>query len=162
MFFWFLGTAIVSVWYVFRDPQFDYRLLAIGSVLPLGDALFALGDGPGMRWMHSLAFSVAMLVGVMAITAGRKPQRKRLLGLPIGTFLHLVFDGAWATTDVFWWPVGGWDVAGHRLPEVQRGWVSVLMEAAGIAIIAWICRRDGLGDPARRRHVLETGRLLAG
>ena len=75
-----------------------------------------------MRWMHSLAFSVALLVAVMAVTAGRKPQRKLLLGLPIGTFLHLVFDGAWATTDVFWWPFGGWDFGGHRLPEVQRGW----------------------------------------
>ena len=76
MFFWFIGTAIVAVWYVFRDPRFDYRLLVVGSVLPLGDALFALGDGPGMRWMHSLAFSVALLAAVMAITAGRKPQRK--------------------------------------------------------------------------------------
>ena len=86
MFFWFVGTAVLTVWYVFRDPRFDYRLLVVGSVLPLGDALFAPGDGPGMRWMHSLAFSVALLVVVMAVTAGRKPHRKRLLGLPIGTF----------------------------------------------------------------------------
>lgn len=162
MFFWFIGTAIVAVWYVFRDPRFDYRLLVVGSVLPLGDALFALGDGPGMRWMHSLVFSVALLVAVMVVTAGRRPQRKLLLGLPIGTFLHLVFDGAWATTDVFWWPFGGWGLAGHRLPEVQRGWLSVLMEAAGVAIVVWIWRRGRLGDPARRREVLETGRLLAG
>ena len=162
MFFWFIGTAIVAVWYVFRDPRFDYRLLVVGSVLPLGDALFALGDGPGMRWMHSLAFSVALLGAVMAVTAGRKPQRKLLLGLPIGTFLHLVFDGAWATTDVFWWPFGGWGLAGHRLPEVQRGWLSVVMEAAGIAIVVWIWRRDRLGEPARRREAVATGRLLAG
>jgi hypothetical protein len=161
VFFWFIGTAIVAVWYVFRDPRFDYRLLVVGSVLPLGDALFALGDGPGMRWMHSLAFSVALLATVMAITAGRKPQRKLLLGLPIGTFLHLVFDGAWATTDVFWWPFGGWDLAGHRLPEVQRAWVSVVLEAVGVAIVVWIWRRDRLGDPVRRRDSLRTGRLLA-
>jgi hypothetical protein len=162
VFFWFIGTAIVAVWYVFRDPRFDYRLLVVGSVLPLGDAVFAPGDGPGMRWMHSLAFSVALLVVVMAVTAGRKPQRKLLLGLPIGTFLHLVFDGAWATTDVFWWPFGGWSLAGYRLPEVQRGWLSILLEAAGIAIVVWIWRRDRLADPARRRELLRTGRLLAG
>jgi hypothetical protein len=161
VFFWFVGTAIVAVRYVFRDPRFDYRLLVVGSVLPLADGLFALGDGPGMRWMHSLAFSVALLVVVMAATAGRKPQRKLLLGLPIGTFLHLVFDGAWATTDVFWWPFGGWNLDGNRLPEVQRGWASVVLEAAGVAIVAWVWRRDRLTDPARRRELLRTGRLLA-
>ena len=161
MFFWFIGTAIVAVWYVFRDPRFDYRLLVVGSVLPLGDAAFAPGDGPGMRWMHSLAFSVGLLVVVMAVTAGRKPRRKLLLGLPIGTFLHLVFDGAWATTDVFWWPFGGWSLAGHRLPEVQRGWLSILLEAAGIAIVVWIWRRDRLAEPARRRELLRNGRLLS-
>ena len=161
MFFWFVGTAIVAVWYVFRDPRFDYRLLVVGSVLPLADGLFALGDGPGMRWMHSLAFSVGLLVAVMAATAGRKPQRKLLLGLPIGTFLHLVFDGAWATTDVFWWPFGGWSLDGRRLPEVQRGWLSIVLEAAGVAIVAWIWRRERLADPARRRDLMRTGRLLS-
>jgi hypothetical protein len=161
VFFWFVGTAVIAVWYVFRDPRFDYRLLVVGSLLPLADGLFALGDGPGMRWMHSLAFSVGLLVVVMAATTGRKPQRKLLLGLPIGTFLHLVFDGAWATTDVFWWPFGGWSLDGHRLPEVQRGWLSIVLEAAGVAIVAWIWRRDRLKDPARRRELLRTGRLLA-
>ena len=27
MFLWFLGTALVSVYFVFTDPRFDYRLL---------------------------------------------------------------------------------------------------------------------------------------
>ena len=31
---WFIGTAIVSVWYVFSDPFFDYRLLLVGALLP--------------------------------------------------------------------------------------------------------------------------------
>ena len=34
MFLWFIGTAVVSVWYIFRDPRFDYRFLAVGAVLP--------------------------------------------------------------------------------------------------------------------------------
>ena len=34
MFLWFLGTALVTVWYVFTDPRFDYRLLLVGAVLP--------------------------------------------------------------------------------------------------------------------------------
>ena len=28
---WFLGTAVVTVWLVFRDPRFDYRLLLVGA-----------------------------------------------------------------------------------------------------------------------------------
>jgi hypothetical protein len=162
VFFWFIGTAVIAVWYVFRDPGFDYRMLAVGSVLPLGDALLALDDGPGMRWMHSLAFSVALLAAVMAATIGRRPLRKLLLGLPIGTFLHLVFDGAWATTDVFWWPFSGWRLDPHQLPEVQRGWWAVPLELIGVAIVAWVWRSQGLADPARRRDVLRTGRLFAG
>ena len=29
----FVGTAIVAVWYVFRDPRFDYRLLVVDNKL---------------------------------------------------------------------------------------------------------------------------------
>lgn len=161
MFLWFVGSAVLAVWYVFRDDRFDYRLLVVGALLPELDALFALDDGPGMRWMHSVAFSVALLVMVMTVTAGRRPVRRLLLGLPIGTFLHLVFDGAWATTDVFWWPFGGWGLADESLPAVQRGWWNVPLELAGLAVVVWVWRRQGLAEPARRDDVMRTGRLFA-
>ena len=63
MFLWFIGTAVVTVWYVFRDPRFDYRLLAVGAVLP--DVI----DLPGgyARWAHSLTVSVGALVVVMLV-----------------------------------------------------------------------------------------------
>lgn len=153
--FWFLGTAVITVWYVFRDPRFDYRLLVVGALLPDVDGLFG-----GMRWLHSVMFSVALLVVVMVATSGRRPVRKLLLGLPIGTFLHLVFDGAWATTDVFWWPFTGWSIGDERLPSAPRGWWNVALEAVGVAIAVWAWRRARLEDPARRRHVLETGQLF--
>src|SRR4026207_995702 len=72
MLLWFIGTAVVSVWYVFRDPRLDYRLLAVGALLP------DLIDLPGRqaRWAHSLVVSVATLVVVMVVTAGRKPTRR--------------------------------------------------------------------------------------
>lgn len=158
MFFWFVGTAVLTVWYVFRDPRFDYRLLVVGALLPQLDALFSWGAE--MRWMHSLTFSVALLVVVMIATTGRKPVRRLLLGLPIGTFLHLAFDGAWATTNAFWWPFGGWDFDDARLPEIQRGWWNLMLELIGIGIVAWIWRRERLADPARRREVLRTGRIF--
>ena len=103
MFFWFIGTAILTVWFVFRDPFFDYRLLIVGSVLPLAD-VFSGGAGV----LHTLVFSLLLMIIVMLSTVGRRPVRKLWLGLPIGTMLHLVFDGAWATTALFWWPLGGW------------------------------------------------------
>jgi hypothetical protein len=152
---WFVGTAVITVWYVFRDPRFDYRLLIVGALLPELDALAG-----GMRWMHSLVFSVALLVVVMAVSVGRRSRRKLLLGLPIGTFLHLVFDGAWATTDVFWWPFTGAAIGDEPLPSAQRGWWNVPLEAIGLAIIVWVWRSAGLSVAARRRAVLRTGRLF--
>lgn len=161
MFFWFIGTAVVAVWYVFRDPRFDYRLLAVGAVLPELDALVPWDDVATTGVMHSLSFSAVLLVLVMVVTSGRKPVRRLLLGLPIGTFLHLVFDGAWATTNVFWWPFGGWGFDGARLPSIQRGWWNIALEAVGLFIVAGIWRRQKLGDPGRRRALLRKGRLFA-
>jgi hypothetical protein len=155
MFLWFVGTAILAVWFVFRDPRFDYRLLVVGSVLPLVDALFG-----GARVMHTLVFSLALLIAVMLLTVGRRPARRLWLGLAIGTLLHLVFDGAWTNTDVFWWPFGGWSFEDARLPEAARGWWNIPLELAGLAILVWVWRRSHLEDPARRRRFLRDGRLF--
>ena len=47
MFFWFVATAILTIAWVFKDPRFDNRLLAVGAVLP--DII----DWPtGWRVMH--------------------------------------------------------------------------------------------------------------
>jgi hypothetical protein len=154
--FWFIGTAVLTVWYVFRDPRFDYRLLVVGAVLPEIDIVTG-----GMWLLHTLVFSVGLLVVVMLATSGRKPIRRLLLGLPIGTLLHLVFDGAWATTDVFWWPFGGTDFGGFDLPSVQRGPLNIVFELAGLALVVWIWKRSGLSDPARRRQFRATGQLFA-
>ena len=155
MFLWFVGTAVLTVWFVFRDASFDYRLLIVGALLPLADALTG---GPGV--LHTLVFSLALMVVVMLSTVGRRPVRKLLLGLPIGTMLHLVFDGAWATTELFWWPLGGWSFDEMRLPEASRGWLNVLFELAGAVMVAWIWRRSKLSDPVARRAFVRDGRLL--
>lgn len=156
MFFWFIGTAIVTVGVVFRDPGFDYRLVMVGSVLPLIDGLFG-----GARALYSLTVSVALLAVIMLATTGRKPIRKVLLGLPIGMILHLVFSGAWGNTEVFWWPLFGWSFDDAPLPVVERGVWSLVLEAAGIAICVWLWRNNHLGDAERRRRFLADGRLDA-
>jgi hypothetical protein len=155
MFFWFIGTAIVAVWFVFHDPRFDYRCLLVGALLP------DVTDGPfgGARVMHSVLGSVGLLVIVMAVTVGRRPIRRCLLAIPIGTFLHLVFDGAFATTKVFWWPFGGLSFHHAALPSWHRGGWDVLLELFGLALCAWAVRNFGLTDPARRRTFWRTGVL---
>ncbi len=156
MFFWFIGTAVVTIGVVFRDPRFDYRLLIVGSVLPLTDGLFG-----GTRALHSVTVSVALLAVLMIATAGRKPIRKVVLGLPIGMILHLVFDGAWNNTEVFWWPFFGLSFDDAPLPVADRGWWGVPLEAIGVAICVWLWRRNALGDPQRRVQFLRDGCLDA-
>ncbi|WP_040492382.1 hypothetical protein [Ilumatobacter nonamiensis] len=155
MFFWFIGTAIVTVGFVFRDPNFDNRLLIVGSVLPGVDVMFG-----GSRALHSITLSIALLAGVMIFTARGSGVRRTLLGLPIGMFLHLVFDAAWNDTDTFWWPFTGVAFSDDGIPIVDRGLVlSVALEAVGLAICVWLWRSNGLGDRARRRRFLDDGRL---
>ncbi len=155
MFFWFIGTAVFAVGFVFRDPRFDYRLLIVGSVLPLADGVFG-----GARALHSIVTTIAVLVVVMLATIGRRPARKLLLGLPIGMFLHLVFDGAWNNTDVFWWPLTGWRFDDDPLPPFDRGLVTVAMEIVGLGLCAWLWRTNDLSDRSRRRAFLRDGHLL--
>lgn len=153
MLLWFVGTAVAAVWYVFQDVRFDYRLLVVGAVLP---AVIDVAGGTA-RFAHSLTVPVALLLIVM-LTAGRKPIRRLLLGLPIGMMLHLVFDAAFTDTKAFWWPFsGGW--GDQRPHELSRGWWNLVLEAAGAALLMWAWRFFGLSSADRRRALRRTGQL---
>jgi hypothetical protein len=155
MFFWFIGTAILSVWFVFRDPAFDYRTLVIGALLPdIIDGIWG-----GARAFHSVTASVAVLVVVMLSTIGRRPIRKRLLAIPIGMFLHLIYDGAFNNTKVFWWPFSGLSFSGDRLPVVDRGMLNIGFEIVGLLLCAFAWKKFHLGDPTRRKNFLKSGTL---
>ena len=154
MFFWFLGVSWAFVWLVFRSPALDYRFVLAGSVLPLGDALVG-----GPRLLHTLAFAVALLAGVMLATRHRRLVRRRWIGLAIGVFMHLVLDGIWSEAAVFWWPFFGVAFPPGPLPELDRGGVNWLLEAAGVAALAWCWTAFGLTDPERRRRFVHTGQL---
>ena len=132
MLLWFAGLSVALVWSVFRDPRLDYRLVLVGALLPdLVDGAFG-----GARVMHSVVASVVLLVAVMVATTGRRPLRRRLLAVPIGTFAHLVLDGAWIRTKVFWWPFFGTSFEGAGLPSFERPVVLlVLMEVAGLVAL---------------------------
>ena len=158
MFVWFAACAVVAVAMVFGSSGVDYRVVALGSVLPLAENL------TGAPWvLHTLAGSAVLLVGVMALTAGRgrRLRRRRWIGLPIGTLVFLVAGGAWSRTALFWWPLGGSGGVGHGPPpEFDRPLAVLLaLELAGIAALIWTALRFGLPDPDRLRVFLRTGRL---
>jgi hypothetical protein len=151
---WFVGPSIHLVWSVFRSPTADYRVVAVGSLLPLVELPF--GEP---RLLHSLAGAAVVLAAVMLGARGQRLVQRRLLGLPIGMLLHLVLDGSWADTDAFWWPVFGTSWSTAELPELGRGGLNVLLEVLGAGACWWGCRRFRLHEPERRELFLRTGRV---
>ncbi|MGH9247188.1 MAG: hypothetical protein ACRD29_23305 [Acidimicrobiales bacterium] len=154
MFLWFVGASMVIVWLVFRSPAVDYRVVALGSALPLLDALTR-----GLYVLHTLVAPAVILGVVVLATRGRRLAQRRWIGVPIGMFLHLVLDGMWTRTEAFWWPAFGCDLDG-RLPELTRGLLLVAaMEVAGLAALVWLARSFHLDDPVNRARFLRTGHL---
>ena len=155
MFFWFIGTAWVAVWFVFRDERFDYRWLAVGSVLP------DIVDGvTGGAWVvHSVTASVVLMTAIMLLTQGKRAHRRSRLAVPIGTFMHLVFDGAFSYTRQFWWPFSGLSFGDAPLPSFDRLAIAPVMEIAGLVLLGWMWRTHGLGQEAARRRFITTGEL---
>ncbi len=153
---WFLGTAIISVWFIFHDNKFDYRPLLIGVLLPdFVDIWFG-----GARALHSVLVTVVVMGVIVLSTSRLKPTRARLLPLPIGMFLHLVFDAAFASTRTFWWPFSGFRFANQSLPVANRMGYNVLLELAGAALLYWAWKRFALADPRRRQQFWRKGWLV--
>ena len=125
MLFWFIGTSVASVWSVFRDPKFAYRWVIVGALIPI----------------FSVVAVVGVLTAVMLLTIGKnatkKAARKNFLALTIGLFMHLVFDGAFLDTKMFWWPLAGITTDGHAIPFVERGFLNIPFEIVGVALIMW-------------------------
>src|SRR5687767_3342682 len=104
MLLWYAGVSVLAVALVFRSRGVDYRLVALGSLLPL-----AVDGVIGARSLgHTLLFAVALLGAVMVATIGRsRLLRRRLLCLPIGVLCGLVLSGSFADAERFWWPALG-------------------------------------------------------
>lgn len=155
MFLWFAGGAFIAVLIVFRSPALDYRAVMLGALLPLVDLPFG-----GARFGHTLLAPVLAMVVVMLLTQRRRLVRRRWLGIPIGIFLHLVLDGVWARTDLFWWPAFGFAFDGGPAPELARSvGLNLLLELAGAAALVWGYRQFRLSERARRDRFVRTGLL---
>jgi hypothetical protein len=151
---WYVGLSVVLVQFVFRSSGIDYRLVALGALLPLAV------DVPFGRpaYGHTLAFGVATLLVVMVGTIGQpRLVRRRLVCIPLGVLCGLVLSGAWTDADVFWWPAPGSSFPDQSLlPPLA---IVALEELVGLAACVWVVMRCGLVDEARRRQFLRTGRL---
>jgi hypothetical protein len=151
---WFAVLSVVLVAVVFKSPGIDYRTVVIGSVLPVGEGLVG---GPG--FFHSVIGAVAVLGIMIVATRNRRLLRRRLLGIPIGMMAHLVLDGSFMVTAVFWWPLRGFRGTDQQIPEWTHLGVSLVLELIGIAVGVWAYRWFGLEDPEKRHRFWTDGRL---
>jgi hypothetical protein len=156
MFFWFVVTAPFLVAEIFKSPMVDYRLVAVGAALPLVEIFF------GQAFvLHTLLAPVLVLTVVMLTTMNRRLVRRRLLGIPIGMFFHLVLDGTWSSSVLFWWPAFGFSLADEAVPETTGiGW-RILLEMLGIGLAFVAYRRYNLDQPPVRARLAKTGHLTA-
>jgi hypothetical protein len=155
MFFWFAAFAVLVVLAVFDSPAMDYRFVVLGALLPTVEVLIG-----APLLLHTLLGSVAALVVVAVVTRGRRLSARRLVGVPIGLFLHLVADGTWSRAELFWWPFLGVGALGDgTVPERSHLGLSLALEVAGLAGLAWVVQRFGLADRPARDRFLRSGRL---
>jgi hypothetical protein len=154
---WYVGVSVLLVANIFRSSGIDYRLVALGALLPL---VVDLPVGH-LAFGHALVFPVALLAIVMVATIGRsRLLRRRLLCVPIGIFCGLVLSGAFTADDVFWWPGLGSSFGHEAL--LPAWWAVVLEELVGLFAIWWVVGQFDLFLPGPRAEFARSGRLREG
>ena len=153
MILWFAACAVLGAWTVLRDASFDYRLIALGALLP-----DAFDSAAGHRAAaHTLVFAVASLTLIMLATINRRGLRRHLIALPVGFLAHLVLDAVWVDKTLFWWPgFGSW---GATPIAPSAAWL-IVREILGVIAAVVIVRRFGLRKAAARHEFWRTGRLV--
>lgn len=154
MLLWYVGVSVLLVANIFRSSGIDYRLVALGALLPL---VVDLPVGH-LAFGHTLVFPVALLAIVMVGTIGRsRLVRRRLLCVPIGIFCGLVLSGAFTADDVFWWPGFGTNFGAESL--LPAWWAVVLEELIGLFALWWVVGQFDLFLPGPRAEFARSGRL---
>lgn len=154
MILWHIGATLAIVRYVFRDPSMDLRWVAAGSILPdvldkpIGALFFNDTFGTHRLWAHAVLFPIVLLFGFILATKRGSLLRKGLIGLVIGTFVHLLLDGAWVDPEAFLWPLFGLGFPeivasdlGALLSRMVRDPLVWIGEAAGAGYLVWLWMR---------------------
>ena len=158
MFLWFCISSIFGIAVIFRSPFLDYRLLALGALLPLVETT------AGFQWLlHTLFFGVFVLSSIMFLGKGNRKIQQKLLPLPIGLLTHLVLDGTWTETEIFWWPVTGRDLLGAEVGRLEFSFLptGMILETLGIILAFWGWRKFELNKQVNIEAFIKRGHLLA-
>ena len=148
-----MGIAVI-----FRSPFFDYRLLALGALLPVVETM------AGFQWLlHTLFFGVFVLSSIMLFGKGNRKIQQKLLPLPIGLLTHLILDGTWTEKEIFWWPVTGRDLMGIEASRLEFSFLPsvIILETLGIIIALWGWRKFEFHKQINRKAFIKRGHLLA-
>ena len=158
MFLWFCMSSILGIALIFRSPYLDYRLLAVGSMLPLFETL------AGFQWIfHTLFFGVLVLMSIMLLGKGRRRIQRKLLPIPIGLLTHLILDGTWTQKEIFWWPVFGRDLMGSEVDRLEFAFMptGLILEILGIIFALYGFKKFSLSEQVNRSAFIKKRQLLA-
>lgn len=154
MFIWFLVSAPIVVAMVFGTHRLDYRLIALGCLIPSLSWII-----PQLGFVNTLLFHALALGLVMGVTVNKRLVRRKWIGIPIGGLLRLVVDASWLEIDRLWWPVSSTSItelSGSTYPVVPLG---IFLELIGVALAIWGWQRFGFSNGEGREEFLKSGNL---
>ena len=154
MLLWFAGLSFIIVATVFASPAIDYRLIIIGSLVPVIEMVL---EGPWV--LHSLLAPVLVMAFVMIAFQGKRLKQRKWLGIPIGMFLYLFLDRAWTKADLFWWPLSGFQINKADAPTWEDPALLVLMEVAGLLAAIYGVIKYKIYEKENMKLFFKTGRI---
>jgi inner membrane protein len=138
-------------------PSFDYRLVALGALLP--DII----DKPLAWWLlsdrveddhlvaHTLLFALVLAVPAIYL-AWRRDWR--LASVAFGVLLHRLCDPFWPELSTFLWPLYGWNFE-HSESVAFEAYAT--LEVAAVAVLVIVVRR--LWQRDRMYQFLSAGQI---
>jgi hypothetical protein len=142
-----------------RDPDWDIRLLILGSLLPdiidkpLGHLI--LPHNNGRIIVHSLLLAVILLLSALAY--------RPLMPLSLGVSMHQILDGTFLYPKNSLWPIfGGFESTDYEIVEWLYAFLKpyvIIEELVGISIIIFAAYRFGLFEITGLKRLARTGRL---
>jgi membrane-bound metal-dependent hydrolase YbcI (DUF457 family) len=129
------------------SQRFDYRLVAVGSMLPdiidkpLSGLILSETAGGGRIYAHTLLF--LLLVLIAAVFYWRINGNKSTLLVAGAVFVHDILDSMWLFPKIICWPLYGWGFNGGNPKTWVHFWWTELLhnpyvyipEAVGCVII---------------------------
>jgi hypothetical protein len=164
------GIAAVVQQHNPKLARLDYRLLALGALLPdIIDkplAILVFIDAPTSQLVaHSLLFNLALLIAALFWWRVAVPY-------VLAFNAHLLADRMWHHTETFWWPIFGWRTFWEYKPmntaeEMFNVYVDIIgrypqvwaLELLALLVLGWFIIRHRLYLWPRLKIFLATGRV---